>query len=89
MKKLALTTFALVFALALAMPAFSELEPQDAVEMTPFPDFSYLYVQGDALFTPASWWPPCNQGAYCTSQNDPICGPEGFCNLGTNCCMCY
>ena len=33
--------------------------------------------------------PPCNQGAYCTYRNDPACGPEGFCNLPTNCCMCY
>lgn len=31
----------------------------------------------------------CNQGAFCTFRNDPACGPEGFCNLSSNCCMCW
>ena len=31
----------------------------------------------------------CNQGAYCTSRRDSACGIEGYCNLASNCCMCY
>ncbi len=42
----------------------------------------------EAGFSPSTSW-VCNQGAYCTYRNDPACGPEGFCNLPTNCCMCY
>ncbi len=43
-----------------------------------------------ALTEPSSeGFSPCNQGAYCTSRRDPACGFEGFCNLSSNCCMCY
>ena len=31
----------------------------------------------------------CNQGAYCTTRRDPACGIEGYCNLASNCCMCW
>ena len=35
-----------------------------------------------------SWDPPCNPGAYCRDDPD-VCGPEGFCNTFSWCCMCY
>ena len=43
----------------------------------------------NSLPTRTDWVLPCNQGAYCTSPRDPVCGPEGFCNMSSNCCMCY
>ncbi len=40
-------------------------------------------------FVPSTSFGVCNQGARCTYKTDPACGPEGFCNLPSNCCMCY
>lgn len=38
---------------------------------------------------PAAFDPFCNQGAWCNTRKDPVCGVDGYCNLPSHCCMCY
>ncbi len=54
---------------------------QPLVTLQPRGDDAFSFVK-DRRFE-------CNQGAFCRYKTDPVCGREGFCNLTSNCCMCF
>lgn len=77
-----------------ALPGDQAIEQQVSAALQMFPwqpnrlAAESLSAMGPDQFATA-FIPPCNQGASCRFQGDPICGPEGFCNTFSNCCMCY
>lgn len=73
--------------------AGSSEQPQEAVEASTGGADFFIGFDTHVLSllpgsTSTSWELPCNQGAYCRFDRT-VCGPEGFCNPLSWCCMCY